>query len=264
MRYSYEIAGGILIVLSSVVSEQMPKEWRLRMWTGFIALALMYMGFGIHLAKQAEFEQSRRDTAIQDLQRKLDQSVLEQARMTGQLTAVREIMGNLSQTGLPGFKEFAVALSNLARNNVQRAADAKATDKQLCDRAESLVSKIRIFQNEFEKQENEKERNQYLRQGKTREEQQALFSQQFKDRLQREDDHLAQFRSLFVVDAKSIKDLMMDRLEPEQRDFLVSNNHQADFNLDQGTMNGAANEYMFANYLEQIAKTLCPEKNPGH
>jgi len=257
-RYSYEIGGAILIVLSSVVSETMPKEWRIRIWAGFVVLALLYMSVGIHLAKQGEVEQGKRDAAIQELQHKFDQSVLEQARMTGQLTAMKEIMGNLSQTGLPGFKEFATAVTGIVRADAQRAADAETTDKQLCDRTMDLVKRLRVFQDKFEEARSNIYRAEPILTNPDERHAEHVKEMQAIQKQYQEQD--AQFRSQFLGDAKYLKDLMFSKLPMQKRDALVLNNGQSETTLSVGTAVGANDEYHLANYLEEIAKTLCPEK----
>jgi hypothetical protein len=51
--YGYEIIGGVLIVLSSLVGEQMRPEWKVRSYAAFILIALCYSGFGIHERREA-------------------------------------------------------------------------------------------------------------------------------------------------------------------------------------------------------------------
>jgi hypothetical protein len=57
-RYAYEIIGGILIFVSSVVSEAMPRKWRVLLWTVFALLAIGYTGVGIHLDKQGALKEA--------------------------------------------------------------------------------------------------------------------------------------------------------------------------------------------------------------
>ncbi len=52
-HYAYEITGGILIFLSSLVSEAFPKRFRLALWVIFALLAIGYTVEGIHLDKEA-------------------------------------------------------------------------------------------------------------------------------------------------------------------------------------------------------------------
>jgi hypothetical protein len=53
MRYGYEILGGILIFLSSLVTEQIADKWKRRSWIAFGILAAVYIGVGIEIDIQA-------------------------------------------------------------------------------------------------------------------------------------------------------------------------------------------------------------------
>jgi hypothetical protein len=260
-RYSYEIAGGILIVLSSLVSEEMPKKWRLPMWIGFVILALLYSGFGIHLANQGEADEGKRDGAIKELQEKLSQSNLEQARMTGQLTAMREIMESFSKTGIPGFKELGEGISNLMQSNAKRAADAALSDKQLCERATQTAHEIRAFQSKFDSEDRQRFLPTTTNQNLTPEQTRAEWEHRMQEEIRISQQHSAEFLSLFAGDAKYLKDAMLEKLPLSKRDTLAQNNRNADMNLNAGMMAGAFNEYAIANYLDEIAKTLCPARH---
>ena len=65
-RYSYEILGGFLIVVSSWATEQMSDNWKKRAWGIFLIAAILYAGLGIYLDKQtAANEASYREEARQ-------------------------------------------------------------------------------------------------------------------------------------------------------------------------------------------------------
>jgi hypothetical protein len=260
VHYTYEIVGGVLIVLSSLVSEQMPtKKLRIWAWIAFSVLAFAYSYVGILLSKQDRVEQDKRDASIQELQRKLDQSVLEQTRTTGELTAMKEIMGHLGQVGLPGFKEFGDAISGLTRNNERRAADATATNKQLCDKALDLTTKIRDFENKFETGLQSRVINAKPLPTNP-EERQAEWTRRRQEEFQQSQEHSAQFLDQFLGSVKYLEDLMLAKLPLDKHDALVNNNGQAESSLILGTKTGAFDEYMIAGYLEETAKTLCPPK----
>ena len=57
-HYLYEILGGILIFVSSVVSEQMPRRWRIGLWIAFGLMAIGYTGIGIYLDRQEGIKQA--------------------------------------------------------------------------------------------------------------------------------------------------------------------------------------------------------------
>jgi len=50
----YEILGGVLIVLSSLVGEQMKRMWKVGFYAFFLVVALVYTGIGIHMRRQAD------------------------------------------------------------------------------------------------------------------------------------------------------------------------------------------------------------------
>lgn len=52
-HYTYEIIGGVLIFLSSLVSEAFPKKLRIALWVVFALLAVGYTTAGVHLDKEA-------------------------------------------------------------------------------------------------------------------------------------------------------------------------------------------------------------------
>jgi hypothetical protein len=129
-HYSYEIMGGILIILSSAVSESMPHKWRLRTWIVFGVLGLMYIGVGIHLAKQNEIEQNNRNLAIHDLHGQLEQSLLAQQYTKGQLDSLSLMVGRLGQSNPQG-DALAAAIKQMAQATAQNAADLKASNTDL-------------------------------------------------------------------------------------------------------------------------------------
>jgi hypothetical protein len=263
-RYSYEIAGGILIVLSSVVSEQMPTEWRLRMWIGFILLAVVYSGVGIHLAKQDQIEQVKRDTDLQELRRKFDQSVVEQAHMSGHLEGIQTVMDNLSKSGWPGMKEFAAAISRMNSNYQQQQNATQLSNGELCSKTRDLANRIRDFQSTSEVAKRVDEDQQRLqeitmiRQGKSREELAPLWKQNEQHNMAQDAAHENEFRSRFMGEGKYYKDLLFDKLPPDRRSFFIENNSEANMDFALQHFTGGLNEYGLAGYLDELANVVCP------
>ena len=58
-HYLYEILGGILIFVSSVVSEQMPRRWRIGLWIAFGLMAIGYTTVGIYLDREEGIRQDK-------------------------------------------------------------------------------------------------------------------------------------------------------------------------------------------------------------
>ena len=55
--YGYEIIGGLLIVLSSLVGEQMKPKWKVGFYVLFAAVAIAYSGIGIYLRREANIRE---------------------------------------------------------------------------------------------------------------------------------------------------------------------------------------------------------------
>lgn len=66
-RYAYEIIGGILILLSSLVGEQMPVQWKKASYAIFGVLALGYISVGIYLDHGAARDEAQLKQRISDL-----------------------------------------------------------------------------------------------------------------------------------------------------------------------------------------------------
>jgi len=52
-EYAYELVGGLLIVLSSLVGEQMKPEWKLRSYATFVVIAIAFSGIGVYIRREA-------------------------------------------------------------------------------------------------------------------------------------------------------------------------------------------------------------------
>lgn len=76
--YGYEIIGGLLIVLSSLVGEEMKREWKVSFYLLFAIVAVAYSGIGIYLRREANI----RDTT-------------ERQESKNQLRGVRQDLSNM-------------------------------------------------------------------------------------------------------------------------------------------------------------------------
>src|SRR6266849_3094458 len=72
--YFYQILGGILIFISSLVGEEMSATKKKQSYVIFGVLAILYSGFGIFLDRHASNEQSRLQQTISGLQSSFDKS----------------------------------------------------------------------------------------------------------------------------------------------------------------------------------------------
>ena len=101
------------------------------------------------------------------------------------------------------------------------------------------------------------------REGKSKDEQRAVWRQNTIDQINWQQEHTKQFHAKYMVMAKYYKDLLLDRLSASQREFLIGKNSQADMNLDSQELAGGFNEYGIAAYLDQLATYACPSQAPS-
>jgi len=73
-KYTYEIIGGILIFVSSLVGEEMPPAWKKRSYAGFGFLAIAFIAVGIYLDRNSETEQGQLQRTISGLKASFDDS----------------------------------------------------------------------------------------------------------------------------------------------------------------------------------------------
>ena len=78
--YGYELIGGLLIVVSSLVGEEMKRKWKIGFYVFFATLACAYSGVGIYVRRQAESKEA------QDRQERRDEIKGLRGDMTKMLT----------------------------------------------------------------------------------------------------------------------------------------------------------------------------------
>src|SRR5580698_2881877 len=91
-HYTYEIVGGILIFLSSLVSEAFPKKYRIALWIVFAVLAIGYTAIGIRLDKDAA---TRAATERTENQKERTESENDRRDMKDEIRGLRTNTGNL-------------------------------------------------------------------------------------------------------------------------------------------------------------------------
>jgi len=245
------------------VSLRPPKSEHHWWWlSGFVAVGIIGVALTGVLAKMGSEEQ--RSTAkmqdqmrsdLKDAKDKMDASLLNQQYTKGHLDSLVLLVSKSGQ----GNPDIASAIKELARENSQKIADMNASNVDLCGRTNVLAIKIRQFQNEFENQQGQDEVASWQKEktATTDAERRNLFAQNAQRVMLAEQKHESDFREVYFVDAKYLRDLLAERLPKATKDILISNNLQADGNLQRGSMNGAFNEYAIANYLDELAKSLC-------
>jgi|SRR5208337_2632731 len=125
-HYTYEIIGGILIFLSSLVSEAFPKRLRIALWALFAVLAVAYTGCGIHLDKEAATKAQRERTTSEN----------ETKDLKSEIQGLRTNTSNLISTIAGMFPMVASLNADLATLRRDTAAAKEHHDPQVINALE--------------------------------------------------------------------------------------------------------------------------------
>ena len=123
--YVYQIIGGILIFVSSLVGEDLPANWKKRSYFIFGALAIVYAGVGILLDRRTSSEQGKLQQSVSSLQASFESS--EEARK-----AERDAAERARQSDRDAFLKQLNSLGNKlsdVRANVQTESLRKQLDE---------------------------------------------------------------------------------------------------------------------------------------
>jgi hypothetical protein len=120
-HYTYEIVGGILIFLSSLVSEAFPKKYRIALWIVFAVLAIGYTAIGIRLDKDAA---TRAATERTENQKERTESENDRRDMKDEIRGLRTNTGNLI-SGFTGLVPMIATLSSDLAGLRRSAEEAK-------------------------------------------------------------------------------------------------------------------------------------------
>ena len=213
------------------------KRYHAYWLTGFIAVGLAGVVLTACLTKRGSDAQEKMEQELQG-------SRIEQARMSGHLEGIQAVMENISKTGLPGVKEFADSLRQWARANTEQANATKISNSETCKRAHAEASKIRAFEAAFDN-EIDKSRDasfEAMRTATTDASRNELDRKMADDMRQLYLKHDAAFREEYLAESKFIRDTIMERLAPSERERLFQSNIQADTNLFTGWLAGAGSE----------------------
>jgi hypothetical protein len=255
------LAGGILAAkaLPTVAGKRNVEKWY---WSSVFIL-LFVVGVVLAFVQQVR-DTSRRENEQQNVRVEELRTHGDLKYLQGQLDTQNSLLAKLASSGDPTTGKAIVAA--LASVVGARTEAEKSTNKQLCEKAHALAAKIWEFQTSYQ----EEERNVYLHahdDPKNRaldpDAANALRMRVTQQENEMRKKHEEDFRAQFFVDAKYLRDSMFERLSESQRVSLRTNNAQFDMNLNVGTLNGAANEYGIANYLEEITKVVCPSGTPA-
>jgi hypothetical protein len=126
-RYTYEIIGGVLIFFSSLVGEQMPPSWKKRSYLIFGFFALVYIGVGTVLDRNAANEQGKLEKTISELTGSV--STAEKARQSDMDTFFKQL-----------------DLLNRRISDVSESAATESLRKQLDETRQSLINTQRSIE----------------------------------------------------------------------------------------------------------------------
>src|SRR5713101_706069 len=123
-KYTYEIIGGILIFVSSLVGEEMPPAWKKRSYAGFGFLAIAFIAVGIYLDRNSETDQGQLQQTIFGLKASFDDS--ERARKSERDAAEKArqsdrdaFLGQLNNLG----NQLSAVRANVQTENLRKQLD---------------------------------------------------------------------------------------------------------------------------------------------
>ena len=248
-------AVGLELISDGIRSD---KRWRWGVTLFGIGISVL-TGLQISRSNNEHGAQLKRsERAQEELKEKLDQSLLDQQYTKGQLSSLALMVGRLGQPG-PENKELAAAIRQMAQANAQRKSDLESSNSDLCKRAHAEAVGIRLFQVKFDNAERAMEEDWiYQAELKTTQERRDAWRASEKNWMSANETHKNEFQTRYVADAKYLRDLLMNRVSPEDAEVLRGKNREADDALSMASLSGAYPEYRIANYLDELASAICP------
>lgn len=262
------VIAATLTIVVAFMAEKVAEKWKKPLWPLFAALVILGAVVQIYSRnaerKEADQREAKLNEKLDSVSGQLRTSLLAQGDMNGQLKSMQLIIGNLGKAGYPGMKEIAGALTILSHSNARRHEDIKSSNKQICDKALAfageLIQSERRYSADLHALMSFSESYPDLT-GKTPEQQRDIIQETTRQHVvivsQFIEGHYSQLQSRFMGEAKYLRDLMLERLPIDDFEFLVSHNRMADDELNDTTRARPQDGEAIANYLEQIAKTLC-------
>ncbi len=252
----------LFAVALALITNEIRKDKR-RFWAvwAFGVIISVLTAVYIHHSDQIHNEELRKSEQKQDdLRGKLDQSLLQQQYTKGQLDSLALMVGRVGQPGLQG-TELAAAIKQMSAQN---KADLEASNSDLCKPARQEAQEIRTFQQKYDADERALMDQEWTQAASTTTDQQRkdFFEARARRLLESMQTHENEFRSRYVARAKYLRDLLINRIPPKTAELLIQSNSQSESSLNSGMLSGASIEYVLANYLDELANTVCPE-TPG-
>jgi hypothetical protein len=250
----------VLAAMGGYVSIRTPAKEHHTWWIiAFAFVGTCGVVLTIVLASRAGDAQNRLQGDITSLR-------VEGGRMSGQLTAVQQVMNTFAQTGIPGLKDFAKAITDAIQRQNEYTKREKTSSDQLCKSTTDLAQRIRKFEDDYEAASAKSENDFFAAAGgtgtrRTNDEMRELFLKQNAEREKGYREHLTHFQNDYLPDAKYFHDQIMSRLSLDERNELTKQNGQAEGSLTLARAVGADDEHIVAAYLDALAHTLCPAKH---
>jgi len=258
----------ILAVLGGAVSAHAPsdKKHKIAYMIGFgvlglLAVVLIWVQAARSERAATQSEERQRELAkdvksatddLSDTRKMLLDSRLDQAHMRGQLDALQLMASKIGDNSSTNMREIVGAINKMSEGGRVHPL----TNKQLCDRAMAWAKRVREFATQklgatvtlVEWQQQSKE----IREAKSEEEKQAIWNRHTQEQVQRYQQFDLEFKQKFLGEALFLRDEMLKRVpsapEPSGMVSAMFNGSTNTFVIDNG-----------ANYIEQLARTLCPD-----
>jgi hypothetical protein len=251
--------GGIVSVKSLPVSEKkMPHVLGFVFLGLFGVVLILWIGYQTYAAEreakisQERAEQSQIDMGndLKEARTKLDQSVLAQEFMKGQLSGLAIVLGKMQDNGTLGAKQVAGAIEKMAQSNAQTTA---LSNKQLCTQTTALTKRMLAFEYRWHSARDQMSDRQSaaMREASGEGARKQLWNQQTRELIQSSQQENYEFRSTMLGEAIYLKDELLKRLPgeaaPEQKNLIAF----------EGSTAGVSAIGDAANYLDALANKLC-------
>ncbi len=218
-------------------------------WQGQKSSAAYYSA--VEASRTASQQQKTLEDKLDRAQGTIIASQLSQERMRGQLDGIELILGKISTTNSGGLKDLVGAISKIS----DTGHSGMLTNKQLCDRTKALTKRIREFAEKMD-QDNRAQLDtemQAMGAASTEDERKKVWSEQTQALMRLSQQHDFEFRNDLFPEIIFLRDQMLQRVS-----IVPAQSHAQKF-MFQGILAGVHyGLYDGADYLEQLAKTLCP------
>ena len=204
--------------------------------------------------RRAAKDATQLQTKVDDADSKLQQSLLSQKSIEGQLLAFGIVLGQMRDMGGSGSRELANAVQQLAKANAANAQVIDMNNKQLCARAGDVAKRMREIELRYRAQEQaamDRQRN-TIRTLTNQDDQTKAFSEMTQGMTQFYFQKNQEYTSTVLAEALFVRDELLRRIRTPPPS--PQNEGTTAFT---GSLAGPAPLTMGAAYLEELSKTLC-------